>query len=162
MLSLRAWRFIWVITIMAVLMATTVLYGTQKHTHWGEVSAYGLKTKVERGISQIYWQWQGDGRPEYIEYKTQSMVQAIMIKLNRRGVPVVENTKLGCEAFLSLFVNANEVDISNKVKTTFIADNRKSNTQDVTDKEATNAACQFEYAQHIYRYNLQSGKLTFS
>ena len=152
------------VIVMLILMAMTVKYTVEENTGWQNISAQGLNTKIQMGITQIYWQWQQQGRAHKIEYSPENVKKAFVINMTNKGLPELEKSKEGCNEFLSWFVE--EKVLSNQIEVTTSYIERKVTNQAPNDgtKDHTEAdyVCQYMYANKFLEYDLKSGQLTFT
>jgi hypothetical protein len=157
-------RNIFAIVVMFILMALTAKYAFDENANWQGMSAQGLNVRIQTGITQIYWQWQQQGRAKQIEYRPENVKQAFVINMTNKGLPDVEKNEDGCNEFLSWFVDENV--LSNQMEVTTNYSERKVSHTALTDgaKELAEPvySCQFLYANTILEYDLKSGQFTFT
>lgn len=152
------------VIVMLILMTMTVKYTFEENTSWQSISAQGLNTKIQTGITQIYWQWQQQGRANTIEYKPANAKQGFVINMSNKGLPELQKSEEGCNEFLSWFVE--EKVLSNQIEVTTSHIERNVTNQVTNDgtKDHVKAdyVCQFLYANTLLEYDLKSGHLTFT
>ncbi|MBT1451688.1 hypothetical protein KJ365_12420 [Glaciecola sp. XM2] len=90
--------------VVAVVYSVAVKYLFKDDAKWQQVSLASLAAQMEHGIQQMYWQWQQEGRPSSIVYQPEHAEQAMVIQMNKTGIPVVGNDDKACEIVLSWFV----------------------------------------------------------
>lgn len=158
-------RNIIAVIVMLILMAMTVKYTIEENTGWQSISAQGLNTKIQTGITQIYWQWQQQGRAKKIEYRPENVKQAFAINMSNKGLPELRKSKDGCNEFLSWFVEEKVLSNQIEVTTSYIereVTNQITNDGTKKDHVETDYVCQFLYANTLLEYDLKSGHLTFT
>jgi hypothetical protein len=164
--------------IIFILMALTVTYTTQDDAPWQEISSKGLHGKMQTGITQIYWQWQAQGRAGSIEYWPQNAQQPFAIEMTPEGLPVVAKSERGCLQFLFWFVDEKLLNKSLNVTTTYIHRNISDIGQNLNDSQTLGNdqymhntdlkrefdifVCQYQYAGNVHRYNINTGLLTLT
>jgi hypothetical protein len=150
--------------IVLVLMVQLMKYALNEQTYWHDVSGQGLNAKIQTGLTQMYWQWQGNGRADNIEYWPQNADQAFTIQMNNKGLPVVTKDKSGCLQFLYWFIDKKLLNKSVNVTTTYIP--AQANVDGAGNKNMKSgiesSMCQFQYADKFYTYDLNSGQLQFT
>lgn len=155
-------RYFVAVIVMLILMVLTAKYALDKNTNWENTSAQGLKVKIQTGLTQIYWQWQQEGRAKQIEYKPGNVKQGFVLAMTNKGLPELEKNENGCEVFLSWFID--EKVLSNQLEVTTSYIERKVTNQALSDgtKESarTVSSCQFLYANKRFKYDLDTGQFT--
>lgn len=169
MLSNTLLKYVLAVAIILLLMAITVKYMLDDNAKWRDISSEGLHTKIQTGITQIYWQWQAQGRAKQIEYWPQNTEHGFTITMSDKGLPLVLPSKEGCLEFLIWFVDEKILNKSLKVTITYVGKNLIDNDGRITgtimqDKQSDFAlsTCKFEYAGKIHTYNINSGQLTLT
>jgi hypothetical protein len=162
-------------------MALTIRASFKEDAAWVAISNQGLHGKMQTGITQIYWQWQSQGRTNSIEYKPENVSQTFVINMTNDGLPLIERSQQGCLEFLYWFVDKKFLNKSVNVTTTFIekrfdeVGDQSSNIALSEESAATSSLqkrdisgdlqaefCNFQYGTKVHIYNLNSGTLTFS
>lgn len=149
-------------TVVFILMALLTKYALHDDANWHDVSGQGLNSKIQTGLTQMYWQWQGNGRANRIEYWPENAEQGFIIEMDAQGLPIVDNDERGCLQFLYWFVDEKLLNKNVNVTTTFIQ--TQTNVTGAQNKNIENgtAMCQFQYADKFYTYDLNSGQLRFT
>jgi hypothetical protein len=145
-------------------MVLVIRKALNEDAHWLDVSGQGLHTKIQTGLTQIYWQWQGNGRANKIEYWPENIEYPFLIEMNDRGLPVVAKNVGGCVQFLYWFVDEKLLNKSVDVTTNYIETKYSINSlrNENAEDGIETAICQFEYANKVHIYDLNSGRLTFT
>lgn len=167
-------RYVTAITIVFVLMALTIKYTMKSDTTWRDVSSQGLHTKIQTGLTQMYWQWQAQGRATSIEYWPQNAEQAFVINMSSTGLPVVNPDNEGCLTFLNWFVDKKILNKNVNVTITYIQKTFEEQGQSAPRSkiqgeqakevkgEAIHSYCQFHYAGKVHQYDITTGQLRFA
>lgn len=154
MLSARLWQFCCAIIVIFVLMKLTIEYADSPQARYKDVSSQGLQTKIENGLQQIYWQWQHQGRVDFIDYPIPSNSSdraTIKIAVNSKGLPLVEKSRKGCERFIKWFVDEKVLNNPLDLTTTVVTSTKSEGNESYF--------CRFEYANRVYRYHPFTGEL---
>ena len=159
-------RFIVAVIVMLILMGLTAKHvlNDNNNATWQNLSAQGLNTKIQTGLTQMYWQWQQEGRAKQIEYRPENVKQTFIINMTNKGLPKIEMNADGCIEFLSWFVDENVLSNQLEVTTTFIERNVTKRVLANGNKENAKPVyiCQFLYANEIFKYDLATGQFTFT
>lgn len=150
MSSQRLWHFLAVLGVIGVVFTVGVQRLFFSQSDWQKVSATSLSTQIEKGLTQVRWQWQQDGRPSQLIYSPSNTNETYEIEMMGNGKPKVDASIEGCEKFLSWFVD----------KETF---NKLVNvtTQKVKEVGQTSKLCQFNYVGYTFTYDITQGEFTF-
>ncbi len=145
-------------------MLLTVKNALDENAQWHVISAKGLQTKMQTGLTQIYWQWQQKGRPAQIEFMPENQSSVVLMTMSKQGVPVIEANKAGCEQLLSWFVDEQYRNDQINLTTTFLNRDAVTKLHNHTNNAngASEKICKFEYAQHVFLYHLFTGNLNVS
>ncbi|MBF7073695.1 hypothetical protein ISG33_09835 [Glaciecola sp. MH2013] len=98
-----------VIMLVAAGMYKTVLDQTTESTQ--DATFDNMKTAVQKGLVQMHWQWQYEGRPDSIDYEA-ALQEQHRIAMNDAGWPQVVGSVQGCKDILAMFVDDGKVQIS--------------------------------------------------
>jgi len=155
-------HYISVVMLILILMAFTAKYALDDDASWQKVSAQGLHVKIQTGLSQMYWQWQQQGRANQIEYKPENVKRAFIIDMSNEGVPLVEKNEQGCKTFLSWFIEEKVLNNQLDVTTTYIQETTIDLPTGAKLQREPIYSCHFDYANKILRYDLSTGHFTFT
>jgi len=154
--SARIWQFCLAIAMILLLMTLTIDKTTAPHNAFNKVSFSGLQVKIETGLQQIYWQWQHQGRPDYIDYPLPGDIverETIKIATNNQCLALVENSQQGCEEFISWFIDKKLLNKALQMSTTVV--------RETNELDEESFYCKLEYANRVFMYHPQTGDLRF-
>jgi hypothetical protein len=155
-------------------MILTIKYSFKEDASWLDISSQGLHGKIQTGVTQMYWQWQGQGRTSTIEYGPENVDSPFVINMTQNGLPILQQDDAGCFEFLSWFIDKNLLNKSLNVTTTYISKSLYNNSEKTrglsngsestqeAGKELNHAYCQFEYAGKFHTYDINTGQLTLT
>jgi len=119
---------------------------------------------MDKGLAQIHWQWQFEGRPKSILYETSNAKRVDSIEINKKGWPDLAKSKEACSAFLNIFagsvvvkVGALELDFNVEkqlgIKIELIALHSVNDSSELVD------ICRYSRNGHKFEYHLGTGNL---
>lgn len=169
---MRLWRYLSALAVIIVLSSVLIIKLTSHKQAWERVSSDGLTHKMQTTLEQIYWQWQNEGRPKELWYVKDVKNPPITLTVNKEGVPVFDASEQGCTEVFQLFIGENYPFERVKVAISILTEQPLPETKDGlknlklsliegdTESRQKLHLCKFEYANRIYFYQLNSGKLT--
>jgi hypothetical protein len=131
---------------------------------WENVGFENVQTAMEKGIAQMHWQWQFEGRPNSILYATSNVKRVERIEINNKGWPNLAQSNEACSAFLNIFagsvvveVGALELDVNVEkqlgIKVELIV------LQSVNDSSELVDICRYSRKGQNFEYHLGTGNL---
>ncbi|GAC29623.1 hypothetical protein [Brumicola pallidula] len=164
-MSSTLFRFVWVLIVIMVL--ATGLYKSLlggNSDAWENVGFENVQTAMEKGIAQMHWQWQFEGRPNSILYATSNVKRVERIEINNKGWPNLAQSNEACSAFLNIFagsvvveVGALELDVNVEkqlgIKVELIV------LQSVNDSSELVDICRYSRKGQNFEYHLGTGNL---
>jgi hypothetical protein len=151
-----------VIMVLATGLYKSLLGGNSDA--WENVGFENVQTAMEKGIAQMHWQWQFEGRPNSILYATSNVKRVERIEINNKGWPNLAQSNEACSAFLNIFagsvvveVGALELDVNVEkqlgIKVELIV------LQSVNDSSELVDICRYSRKGQNFEYHLGTGNL---
>ena len=112
-MSSKLYRLVCVFIVIMVIGAGLYksLLGRNSES-WEKVGFENLKASMQKGLAQMHWQWQYEGRPSSILYETSQVQRVNSIKINASGWPEFSKSNEGCSNFLNIFAGPLVVEVS--------------------------------------------------
>jgi hypothetical protein len=164
-MSSKLLSFVWVLIVIMVIASGLYksLLGDNSNT-WENVGFENVQAAMDKGLAQMHWQWQFEGRPNSILYETSNAKRVDSIEINNKGWPDLAQSNEACSAFLNIFagsvvveVGALELDVNVEkqlgIKIELIA------LQSVNDSGELVDICRYSRNGQKFEYHLGTGNL---
>ncbi|MFT5277774.1 MAG: hypothetical protein ACI97K_001821 [Glaciecola sp.] len=79
---------------------------------WEKAGFESIKASMQKGLAQMHWQWEYEGRPATILYETAQTERVDKLAINLKGWPALAQSKEACIAFLNIFAGSVLVEVS--------------------------------------------------
>jgi hypothetical protein len=79
---------------------------------WRKVGFESVKGAMQKGLVQMHWQWEFEGRPHSIVYETAGAKPTERFEMNKKGWPDLAPSMDACSRLLHVFASAEVVDVS--------------------------------------------------
>ncbi|PKI00499.1 hypothetical protein [Glaciecola sp. 33A] len=164
-MSSRLFRFVCVLIVIMMIAAglyKSLLSGNRDT--WQNVGFENVQAAMEKGLAQMHWQWQFEGRPNSILYGTSNAKRVERIEINNKGWPDLAQSNGACSAFLNIFagsvvveVGALELDVNVEkqlgIKIELIV------LQSVNDSSELVDICRYSRKGQKFEYHLGTGNV---
>ncbi|MGQ8366068.1 hypothetical protein [Glaciecola sp. 1036] len=141
-----------VFTLIVILVAYAFWYRVVREQEWQETMANGFEARVNNEISQIYWSWQQQGRPDVIDYVIGESKMTFPIVLTDKGLPLVEVSQEACLAFVSMFLDDQKLKENVKVSTTYLEHSNNKNAIGI---------CHYSILNKVFAYHVETGEFKY-
>ncbi|MFC3123039.1 hypothetical protein [Agaribacter flavus] len=153
--SLRLWRYVFVLLVIALLVVTAIRYILLDNPSLDKSVANSAVFRLNKELSQLRWQWQHQGRPKHMSYKNAD-ANSITLHMTATGLPNAFNDGVNvqvCAEFLSIFIDTEALSKMGKVSTTYL-----SNLPSESGQKAVGKLCVFELGTRQIAYDEQRAK----
>jgi hypothetical protein len=131
---------------------------------WGQVGFQSVKGAMQKGLVQMHWQWEFEGRPHSIVYETARAKRIDRFDINKKGWPDLAPSIDACISLLHVFASAEVVEVSGLelnvnvekqlgIKVEFIP------KQNINDYGERVDICRFSREGQKFEYYLGTGNL---
>jgi hypothetical protein len=131
---------------------------------WEKVGFENVKGSMQKGLAQMHWQWEFEGRPHSIVYETARAKQTDRFEINNKGWPKLAPSIDACNALLHVFASAEEVEVSGLeldvnvekqlgIKVEFISKHNINDSGELVD------ICRYTRKGQKFEYYLGTGNL---
>jgi hypothetical protein len=164
-MSSKLFRYVCVLIVIMMIAAGLYksLLGGNRDT-WQNVGFENIQATMEKGLAQMHWQWQFEGRPNSILYGTSNAKRVERIEINNKGWPDLAQSNEVCSAFLNIFagsvlleVGALELDVNVEkqlgIKIELIV------LQSVNDSSELVDICRYSRKGQKFEYHLGTGNV---
>ncbi len=164
-MSSKIYRSVFVFIV--IMLIGTGLYksllGGNSET-WEKVAFESLKASMQKGLAQIHWQWEYEGRPMSLLYETTQAQRVDQIEINADGWPALAKSQEACGDFLNIFGDSVVVEVSGlqldvdivkqlDISVEFLANQKLEDSGEVVD------ICRYSRKNQVLEYHLGTGKL---
>nr|WP_297349496.1 hypothetical protein [uncultured Glaciecola sp.] len=112
-MSSKLFRFVCVFIV--IMLIATGLYQrllSDNNDAWEKVGFENVKGLMQKGLVQMHWQWEFEGRPHSIVYETARAERTDRFEINKKGWPDLAQSKDACSALLHVFASADVAEVS--------------------------------------------------
>jgi hypothetical protein len=131
---------------------------------WEKVGFENVKGSMQKGLAQMHWQWEFEGRPHSIVYETARAKQTDRFEMNKKGWPKLARSTAACSALLHVFASADVTEVSGLelhvdvekqlgIKVEFIS------KQNIKDSGESIDICRYSRKGQKFEYYLGTGNL---
>jgi hypothetical protein len=139
-----------VLMLLAAGLYKTLIYSS---SDWSEKIGFeSVKTSMQRGLTQMHWQWQYEGRPLSIVYKTGQSQSFERLAMNNKGWPALGQSRKACSDFLNMFAGEVLLDVSTLPANTELAEQLGIEIEYIAGQEAENDSGQRAKRNDVCRY----------
>jgi hypothetical protein len=112
-MSSKLFRF--VLVFIVIMLIAAGLYRSLLNDNsdvWRKVGFESVKGSMQKGLAQMRWQWEFEGRPHSIVYATARAKRIDRFEINKKGWPNLVPSIDACSALLHVFASAEVVEVS--------------------------------------------------
>jgi hypothetical protein len=131
---------------------------------WEKVGFENVKGSMQKGLAQMHWQWEFEGRPHSIVYETARAKQTDRFEMNKKGWPKLARSTDACSDLLHVFASADVTEVSGLelhvdvekqlgIKVEFIS------KQNIKDSGESIDICRYSRKGQKFEYYLGTGNL---
>lgn len=148
-----------VVMLLAAGLYKTLVYSSSDSSE--KIGFESVKTSMQRGLTQMHWQWQYEGRPLSIVYKTGQSQSFERLAMNTKGWPTLGQSRKACSDFLNLFAGEVLLDINALSSNTGLADQLGIEVEYIAGQEAQNDTGQIAKRNGVCRYTRQGQQFEY-
>jgi hypothetical protein len=153
--------------LIVVMLISAGLYKSlisNSNGSWEKVSFENIKVAMQKGVVEMHWQWQYEGRPISILYETRQSQRVDIVVMNKDGWPAIEKSKEACVEFLDTFAGSVLVEVSGLelnvdvqkqlgIQIEFVV------KQDTSELDGEINVCRYSRTDQQFEYQLGTGNL---
>jgi hypothetical protein len=112
-MSSKLFRFVCVFIV--IMLIATGLYQrllSDNSDAWEKVGFENVKGSMQKGLVQMHWQWEFEGRPHSIVYETARAERIDRFEISKKGWPDLAPSLNACSDLLNVFASAKVVEIT--------------------------------------------------
>lgn len=164
-MSSKIYRSVFVFIVIMLLSAGLYksLLGSNSES-WEKVGFESVKASMQKGLAQLHWQWEFEGRPLSIVYETAGITRIDRIDINKNGWPDLAPSTEACTQLLHAFASAEvaevsglqiDVDVEKQlgIKIEFVAKQKIHDSGELVD------VCRYSRKGQKFEYYLGTGNL---